>query len=346
MTSHIAPGVVLALSTIAAASTSWALPAHYHVTDLGPASQGLHINADGVVSGIDARNGVDAPALWVDGVVTDLATIDGWGSAEGVNASNVTSGYVQNASGFPSAASWASDGALTDLGAIVGATFSDAPSINDQGDCLVNAELADGTSHAYIAPGCTGETFEDYAGHHHVHGVSGVAINSKGEVVGTASFGHKMTHAFLYKKGKLSDLGVLPGFATSEGRGLNAKGHVVGRSQTGQGKYHKSMGQFWNGETLTAIGTLGGLQSIPNGINIGDVIVGISQDQETFWRPFVLDMGTPGSRMIDLNTMLDASGAGWTLIAPLSINDAGQIVATGVIAGDSVERSAILTPAD
>ena len=99
-------------------------------------------------------------------------------------------------------------------------------------------------------------------------------------------------------------------------------------------------------ESLRAIGTLGGLQSIPNGVNARDVIVGIAQDQETFWHPFVLDMGTAGSGMANLNTMLDESGAGWTLINPLAINDAGQIVATGVITGDNVVRSAILTPAN
>ena len=41
---------------------------------------------------------------------TDLATLNGWGSADGINASGVASGYVVNGSGFPSAATWASDG--------------------------------------------------------------------------------------------------------------------------------------------------------------------------------------------------------------------------------------------
>ena len=345
MSSPITCRAVFSLSLLAPAATCWGLPAHYHLTDLGPASEALHVNASGVASGIDARNGANSPAIWIDGAVTDLATINGWGAAEGINASDVAAGNVVNAAGFTTAATWASDGTLTDLGAVIGAASSDAPAINDLGDCLVNARLPDGTSHAYIAPGCTGAGLVDYAGRH-VHGVSGVAINSKGQVAGTAGFGHKMTHAFLYTKGKLKDLGVLAGFETSEGRALNAKGHVVGRSQTAGGKYHKSMGQFWNGQTLSAIGTLGGQQSIANGINAGDIVVGISQNPETFWRPFVRDMGTAGSRMIDLNTILDGSGAGWTLIRPLGINDAGQIVVTAVVAGDNVLRSAILTPAD
>jgi probable HAF family extracellular repeat protein len=343
MSSPITCRAVFSLSLLAPAATCWGLPAHYHLTDLGPASEALHVNASGVASGIDARNGANSPAIWIDGAVTDLPSINGQGSAEGINAANVASGYVQNASGRATAATWASDGTLTDLGAVIGAFSSDAPAINDQGDCLINAQFA--KWHAYVAPGCTGANLVEYAGRH-AHGVTGVAINSKGQIAGTASFGHKMTHAFLYAKGKLKDLGVLAGFETSEGRALNAKGHVVGRSQTAGGKYHKSMGQFWDGKTLSAIGTLGGLQSIPNGIDAGDVVVGISQDQETFWRPFILDLGTAGSRMIDLNTMLDESGTGWTLIEPLGINDAGQIVVTAVVAGDNVVRSAILTPAD
>src|SRR5262249_5789241 len=156
-----------------AASACWALPARYHVTDLGPASEALHVNAAGVASGIDARNDVDAPAIWIDGVVTDLATLNGWGSADSINASGVASGYVPNASGFPSAATWASDGTLTDVGAVIGATSSDASDINDHGDCLINADLADGTSHAYIAPGCTGANLVELKGQR-VHGVTGV----------------------------------------------------------------------------------------------------------------------------------------------------------------------------
>ena len=33
--------------------------------------------------------------------------------------------------------------------------------------------------------------------------------------------------------------------------------------------------------------------------------------------------------MLDLNTLLDASGAGWTLSVALAINDSGQITTVG-----------------
>jgi probable HAF family extracellular repeat protein len=36
------------------------------------------------------------------------------------------------------------------------------------------------------------------------------------------------------------------------------------------------------------------------------------------------------NRMVDLNTMLDASGAGWTISDAMGINDSGQIAATAM----------------
>jgi hypothetical protein len=34
--------------------------------------------------------------------------------------------------------------------------------------------------------------------------------------------------------------------------------------------------------------------------------------------------------MVDLNTMTDASGAGWTIVSASAINDNGQVAAWGI----------------
>ena len=58
----------------------------------------------------------------------------------------------------------------------------------------------------------------------------GAAINNAGQVTGSADTASGASHAFLYTGGKMIDLGLLPGMASSEGLGLNGKGDVVGTS--------------------------------------------------------------------------------------------------------------------
>jgi probable HAF family extracellular repeat protein len=56
------------------------------------------------------------------------------------------------------------------------------------------------------------------------------AINNAGQVVGDADTKGGALHAFLFTKGMMQDLGVLPGMTSSEGLGLNDKADVVGTS--------------------------------------------------------------------------------------------------------------------
>src|SRR6516165_10382619 len=53
-------------------------------------------------------------------------------------------------------------------------------------------------------------------------------INDRAQVVGAASLANGGSHAFLWEKSEMRDLGGLPGFQTSTAEGINASGHVVG----------------------------------------------------------------------------------------------------------------------
>jgi len=68
---------------------------------------------------------------------------------------------------------------------------------------------------------------------------TGVAtnVNDVGQVVGSLSTGPatNLTHAFLYSSGVMTDLGTLGG-ATSDARGINQSGDVVGTAQNGAGQ--------------------------------------------------------------------------------------------------------------
>ena len=62
------------------------------------------------------------------------------------------------------------------------------------------------------------------------------AINSKGQVAGTADIGGQY-HAFLWDPKNsgagLQDLGTLPGGTWSDASGINSKGQVVGEADIG-----------------------------------------------------------------------------------------------------------------
>jgi probable HAF family extracellular repeat protein len=326
-----------ALATIlcSAATSPWALPSRYHLQDLGPESNGRFISASAQVTGIDARFNMLQPALWTDGVVKDLDDPFEDGSSNGVNASGVVVGDLLG-QGIRHAVVWASDGTLTDLGAIAGMDDSEAPAINDSGDCLIN----DGTTgRALLSPGCTGTGLIDIGSLG--KGITGAAaINASGQIAGV-SLSKTGQHAFLYTAGHMKDLGVLPGCVSSFANALNASGHVVGRSEDAREKW---FGYFWNGRKMKPVGTLGGKHSIAYGINDADVVVGNAQYRTGFWSPFVLDEGSANPVMVDLRTLLDSSADGWTILDAFAINASGQILVDGTAPGDENRRSAILTP--
>jgi uncharacterized membrane protein len=79
--------------------------------------------------------------------------------------------------------------------------------------------------------------------------------------------------------------------------------------------------------TVTDLGTAPGAAnySIAEAMNDGGVIVGTIH-QGAAGRAFVW---TAADGMLDLNTLLDASGLGWSLISASAVNDNGRIVAYG-----------------
>jgi probable HAF family extracellular repeat protein len=90
---------------------------------------------------------------------------------------------------------------------------------------------------------------------------------------------------------------------------------------------------------MTDLGTLGGTFGNALGINSGGTIVGsantagdVSQDAFIY----------SGGVLTDLNTLLDGSGAGWSLTSAQGINDLGQIVGYGTIGGQT--HAFLLTP--
>jgi len=89
------------------------------------------------------------------------------------------------------------------------------------------------------------------------------------------------------------------------------------------------------------LGNLGGNSGNAAAINNRGQVVGYSSTSysDPTEHAFIWDNGV----MLDLNTLLDASGTGWTLEYAEGINDRGQIVGNG-ISLSGLRHGFILTP--
>jgi probable HAF family extracellular repeat protein len=211
------------------------------------------------------------------------------------------------------------------------------------------------------------------------HYSSALAVNRAGQIAGWAETRNLDAHAFLYSAGKMRDLGTLGG-ATSQAYGINDAGEVVGAAGTRDGEDHAFR---YRAGRMEDLGTLpGGRSSQARAINELGAVVGSSIGADGVSRPFIYQdrrmreivspsggageayainasgqvvgsRGVPSSDashaflysdgvMWDLNALIPRS-LGWELHQAVGINDAGQIVGTGVVRGRL--RAFRLTPA-
>ena len=171
-------------------------------------------------------------------------------------------------------------------------------------------------------------------------GTLGAAINASGQITGRM-FSHGPgvnTHGFLWNDGKVTDLGVAPGCAESQGYGLNDVGQVVGgltgiapkpRPIPGGGQtseHGRESGFQAGGGRMTPLPLLPGfMESNATAINDQGQIVGTAFDQRNdYGRGFLYDTGKMTS-LGTLNTLgkHDHSGS-----VASGINRSGQIVGT------------------
>jgi probable HAF family extracellular repeat protein len=117
---------------------------------------------------------------------------------------------------------------------------------------------------------------------------------------------------------RLSELELLPGGRHGSAVAVNDKGVVVGVSDTADDTHHAVL---WRGGRIADLGTLGGWQSEPTGLNRHGVVVGWSETQPGRLgerRAFIW----ADDEMNDLGALAAASGE----FVPAAINDDGLVV--------------------
>jgi probable HAF family extracellular repeat protein len=158
------------------------------------------------------------------------------------------------------------------------------------------------------------------------------AINSIGQVVGSAQIAIGTYHPFLYSGGVMTDLA--PGFATdSVAWAINSSGQVA-VSEGVRGSVNSAAFLWQSSSGLTPLGNLGGSVTLPYGINNATSahlvqVVGTGTTAGGGGHAWLWQSSTG---MTDLNTLLPRN-SGWVLGEADAINDSQQIVGVGMING-------------
>ena len=301
----------------------------------GPTSHPAAINNGGQVAGLSYLPLVDPAAppgqpgnavvhavVDVNGTLRDLGiNPHGTSQATGINASGQVTVVARDLAG--------TSGALLVTGAQVvdvGPPGSEAwaAALNDAGTVTGSANIG-GAGHAFLyANGAAVDI--------HSIGItsSASAINATGQVTGIVSFstnGVVIDHqsAFFYDSGTMHVLGE------------NETGNSSGMAINDGNQVAAWLLRFeWNGihavvfdqRGTTDLGTLGGANSVPLGINNGGWVVGASDIAGANGNHAFLHDGT---QMYDLNALVVSGLDGAVLTNALDINEKNQVVATACI---------------
>jgi probable HAF family extracellular repeat protein len=116
------------------------------------------------------------------------------------------------------------------------------------------------------------------------------AVDDRGTVVGAADTqtpdpnhpGSYIAHAYRWRKGRISDLGTLPGGQSSVAFWVNGRGLIIGDSDNGRIDpvlgIPEARSVIWKHGEVMDLGTLGAGVSSPNAMNRGGQVVGIAQN--------------------------------------------------------------------
>jgi probable HAF family extracellular repeat protein len=223
---------------------------------------------------------------------------------------------------------------MTDLGTLDGAAgTSEAIAINSTG------EIAGWST----APGGADDVAFLYSSGSMIDlgtidgGTSSVAngINDAGTVIGNSDTASGGERGFIYRNGKMTDIGTLGG-ANSAVNAINDNGVITGSSEDASGV---TLPFVYSNGTMTSLGTYN-ISTTPQAINDKGVIVGTTSGTNVIDDAFIYQGGT----FQDLNNLIPA-GSGWKLTDAVAINDNGQILVDATSTTTGQDHAVLLTPA-
>lgn len=189
------------------------------------------VNASGQVAGTAYINGQAYATLWMDSTTQAIAAAGSYANAIN-NAGQVAGMLTSDGQGN---AFVTENGAVVDLGALPGGTWSSAYGINDAGDVAGYGQVSGGDFRGFVWSPQTGYTILGTLGGANSYAMD---LNDSGEVVGSSQTASGYLNAFLYSDGLMQDLGTLGG-SSSDAYGINSAGDVAGYSYiAGDGMTH------------------------------------------------------------------------------------------------------------
>jgi probable HAF family extracellular repeat protein len=329
----------------------------------GTSSSAAAINNRGQVVGTSAVAGdINSHAfLYSNGRIVDLGTLGGpTSSAAGINDAGEVVGESMLVGGNVRHAFLYSRGKMADIGTL-GGENSSAAAINNRGQIVGTSQTNPPDFSCFFnSTDCSRRAFLYHNGRMIDLGTLGgpysyaTAINNKGEVIGasyttqpprTPPRGNLGIHPFLYRNGKMIDLGTLGG-VDAEAYAINDKSQVVGWSNTNPPDHScpaltadcSSHAWLLSNGRMTDLGTLGGLYSAATSINNRGQVVGTSTLNGIHGQGVFLLIG---GKMTDLNALPEVKAAGWSLARATDINELGQ-VGYGTLNGQT--RAFLLSP--
>ncbi len=343
-------------------------PAHgpfaYTVTDLGtlggPTSEAFCINNHGQIVGVADLSPTALPTvshafLWQNGRMTDLGgfnsdftlpphavkatTMDplnsdateindrGWiiGDSDGQEGPSypvVFDGYLSHA------VLWRG-GTVRDLGTLPSYPESAPSGIDDAGEVI----------------GAAQETIDGHATRPSSALPWSVGMDAAGHIVGCVKRGRRID-VFLWRDGRPRRIASLPRSVRVVGFEFRSPSLIAGTLTYNiehilDARSLYEQGVIWQGGRMrTLSGLVGYTQSGVGGINFSGIVVGEVQRQGSY-PPQTRAVLWKAGAVADLNTLI-SPGAGWMLQSAISINDAGEIVGYGLVAGHT--HAFLLTP--
>ncbi len=153
-------------------------------------------------------------------------------NALAINESNWTAGLSYYLWDMWQAVVWAPDGSATVLGGLW-QSYEGLSEVRGLNDFSVAAGVSSSDDSLARAFRWTAETGMEDIGSLGGPRAVATAINNQGTIVGYSDTADIDTHAFIYRDGDISPLGLLPGGTLAEALDINEQGVVVGGADTG-----------------------------------------------------------------------------------------------------------------